>query len=410
MVHFFNLTCVVGHPTKHLSVALDLCFVSKGLAGILGITAQGNASIERYLCLARTRRFVAAKAHGSVVERPIGAETLGEQNAYQITQIEFIGTVFQSTPSHGLTVARCRHSTSTCANVSMIIRLFDEASSLTACPSRMPKSCARALSALDILSLCSSDTSSHVAPKASLHVFAGYHKYAIMRLHDEYGLAVRIAPNELSYIDPRAYQDIYGKLAHESEAAALEKEPDFFAPAFNSSDSLVDANSRDYKPQKKTAIRAFSQGSLLRRSHVMTPYVDSGIKRLSEYLNDNNRATADVNSWIGNMVLDMQGELTLSHNFEAVKLGSVQHSMVSNMHRAVTVIQYCTQLQYLPDWLLVLWRLFPSRDVFAVVGSVPPLGPALTHRLSDEPESKGEQDFGTLNRASTSCVRAGITN
>ncbi|KAJ5908819.1 cytochrome P450 [Penicillium taxi] len=42
-------------------------------------------------------------------------------------------------------------------------------------------------------------------------VFQGCHKIAIKELHDQYGLVVRIAPNELSYIDPKAWNDIYGK-------------------------------------------------------------------------------------------------------------------------------------------------------------------------------------------------------
>lgn len=98
----------------------------------------------------------------------------------------------------------------------------------------------------------------------SLKVFQGYHKYFIKSLHDEYGLVVRIAPNELSYIDPRAYEDIYGKVeeipkeqpaipnlrsivvvlgrvAHENGSAGLQKEADFFGPAFNGSDTIVSA-------------------------------------------------------------------------------------------------------------------------------------------------------------------------
>ncbi|KAJ5117586.1 cytochrome P450 [Penicillium atrosanguineum] len=42
-------------------------------------------------------------------------------------------------------------------------------------------------------------------------VFQGCHKIAINELHDKYGLVVRIAPNELSYIDPKAWNDIYGR-------------------------------------------------------------------------------------------------------------------------------------------------------------------------------------------------------
>lgn len=43
-----------------------------------------------------------------------------------------------------------------------------------------------------------------------MKVFGGNHKHAIKKLHDEFGPVVRIAPSELSYIDSRAWQDIYG--------------------------------------------------------------------------------------------------------------------------------------------------------------------------------------------------------
>jgi hypothetical protein len=34
--------------------------------------------------------------------------------------------------------------------------------------------------------------------------------YEVKKLHDRYGPVVRIAPGELSYNDPDAWQDIYG--------------------------------------------------------------------------------------------------------------------------------------------------------------------------------------------------------
>lgn len=40
----------------------------------------------------------------------------------------------------------------------------------------------------------------------------GYHKYAIKDLHERYGLVVRVAPDEISYIHPNAWNDIYGEL------------------------------------------------------------------------------------------------------------------------------------------------------------------------------------------------------
>ncbi|KAF2173632.1 hypothetical protein M409DRAFT_15910 [Zasmidium cellare ATCC 36951] len=227
----------------------------------------------------------------------------------------------------------------------------------------------------------------------SLHVFRGHHKNAIKRLHDEFGLVVRIAPNELSYIDPRAWEDIYGRSAHENRTAALEKELDFFETAFNNSDSLVDANSRDFKSQKNNATRAFSNGSLLRRSPTMATYIDRSIELLRTYLSDKQVSTIDIDPWIGNIVLDTHAKLTISQDFGAVELGPIPHTLVTNMHRAVTTIQYCTQLQYLPHALKFLTKLMPSRDIFTVLGKIPPLGTAIAKRIAKEHDESVSQDF-----------------
>jgi len=45
-----------------------------------------------------------------------------------------------------------------------------------------------------------------------IKVFHGTVVYDIKKLHDKYGDVVRIAPDELSYTNPDAWQEIYGTL------------------------------------------------------------------------------------------------------------------------------------------------------------------------------------------------------
>ncbi|CDM38086.1 Cytochrome P450 [Penicillium roqueforti FM164] len=80
-----------------------------------------------------------------------------------------------------------------------------------------------------------------------LRVLQGCHKYEIKRLHDEYGLVVRIVPDELSYIDPRAWNGIYGSVVYNHGLYPMEKDGDFFATAFGDSETLVGAKSAEYK-------------------------------------------------------------------------------------------------------------------------------------------------------------------
>ena len=134
----------------------------------------------------------------------------------------------------------------------------------------------------------------------------------------------------------------------------------------------------------------------------MTALVDRSVEQLKQYLGDQVDSRIDINPWVGNLVLDIHSQLTMSRNLAAIDLGPLMHPVVSNMHSAVTTIQYCMQLSYLPSALTALpgW-LLPARDIFTVLGRVPPLGPAINDRLatcSDKP-LPDRKDFGECERA-----------
>lgn len=127
----------------------------------------------------------------------------------------------------------------------------------------------------------------------------------------------------------------------------------------------------------------------------MTSLVDRSVKQLEQYLRGENNPRININPWVGNMVLDIHSQLTMSKNLAAIDLGPLMHPVVSNMHSAVTTIQYCMQLSYLPSALTTLpGLLLPGRDIFTVLGRIPPLGPAINDRLASDKELSDRQDFG----------------
>ncbi|KZF21950.1 cytochrome P450 [Xylona heveae TC161] len=220
----------------------------------------------------------------------------------------------------------------------------------------------------------------------SLKVFQGRHKYAIKTLHDDYGLVVRIAPNELSYIDPGAWNDIYGKNAHHNGSHTLEKETGTFGAGFGNSETLVDADSTTYKAQKKNALRGFSHQELIKKGGIMTFYADDFIQNLKNSFEKGNLGAVNIDAWIGNTILDIHGKLVIGQDFGAIHRGPLLHFIVKSMHKAVTVIQYVALLQYLPRVFTSLLSLpiFPRRDIFAVFSNLPPLGPAINERIATE--------------------------
>lgn len=132
----------------------------------------------------------------------------------------------------------------------------------------------------------------------------------------------------------------------------------------------------------------------------MALQIDRGIENLKSYLQGTKGQKINIEPWVGNMVLDIHSRLTMSHDFAATDLGPKLHPIVSKMHSAVTVIQYCTQLQYLPKFLISLPKLLPQKDIFTVLGNIPPLGPAITARLAKAEHSTEAHDFGKHGRPS----------
>ena len=81
------------------------------------------------------------------------------------------------------------------------------------------------------------------------------------------------------------------------------------------------------KSQKKNAIRAFSHGTLLGRANVFTTCTNRSIETLKAYLARQQQPRVRIDSWMGNLVLDIHAQLTMSRpeqrylEFKAARLG-----------------------------------------------------------------------------------------
>ncbi|KAI4178700.1 MAG: hypothetical protein L6R41_008262 [Letrouitia leprolyta] len=136
-------------------------------------------------------------------------------------------------------------------------------------------------------------------------------------LHDQYGYVVRLAPNELSFIDGQAWQDIY---SHHQGRPNFPKNPLWFAPAENGIHSILSANDADHSRYRRLLSHAFSDRALRQQEPLLLQYVDSLINRLKEHSLPSRDEVIDMVQWLNFTTFDIIGDLSLGESF-----GNLEH-------------------------------------------------------------------------------------
>ena len=103
--------------------------------------------------------------------------------------------------------------------------------------------------------------------------------HGLHEAHKKYGDVVRIAPDELSYTDPKAWNDIYG---HRVGKAELTKDPRFYSAMSSGEGSIIKADRSRHGLLRKQASHGFSEKALRSREHVIIEYADLLLARLEE--------------------------------------------------------------------------------------------------------------------------------
>lgn len=80
---------------------------------------------------------------------------------------------------------------------------------------------------------------------------------AIQRLHDTYGQAVRVAPNQISYTHPAAWKDIYG---HKSggKIKSFMKDRRFYVGDNRDTASIIIADDANHTRHRRILAHSFS--------------------------------------------------------------------------------------------------------------------------------------------------------
>ncbi|KAJ0117746.1 Cytochrome P450 monooxygenase hmp1 [Diaporthe amygdali] len=168
---------------------------------------------------------------------------------------------------------------------------------------------------------------------------AGEIHNSLMDLHNKYGSVVRVAPDELSFSSPDAWEDVYGR--YKAGKRKENMKPNWYAS--RDSNDILGAELGDHGRIRKVLDFGFTTSAMLDQEPAIMGFVDLLFERLKARAGD---ASVDVWKWYLYTLFDITGNLAYGEPF-----GCLEQSM---MHPWVDFVISNIKLTYI---LLLCMRI-----------------------------------------------------
>ncbi|KAH7065992.1 putative cytochrome P450 oxygenase [Paraphoma chrysanthemicola] len=136
--------------------------------------------------------------------------------------------------------------------------------------------------------------------------------HQIAEEHRKHGEVLRIGVDELSFIHPTAWKDIYGH-GH----AELRKH---FPPNTNNPRQIIAANSSDHFRMRRAMLPAFSEKALAQQERLIRVYIDLLLQRLSECAQSGQ--STDMAHWYNLTTFDLIADLCFGKSLGGLETGN----------------------------------------------------------------------------------------
>lgn len=172
-------------------------------------------------------------------------------------------------------------------------------------------------------------------------------------MHRRYGDIVRIAPNELSFTCPDAWNDIMGHRKRGEEEHEKETRP--FASIMH---SVIIANRADHARMRRVLSHGFSAQSMMEQQPLIQKYVDLLMKRLHENCQNGNKAL-EMTSWFNWTTFDVIGDLVFGESFGCLA-SSDYHPWVARIFDQISTVAIMVEVQRFAMGNLLLKFMIPK--------------------------------------------------
>ncbi|KAI3012351.1 hypothetical protein CBS147346_728 [Aspergillus niger] len=165
--------------------------------------------------------------------------------------------------------------------------------------------------------------------------------HKIKAFHEVYGETVRVAPNEVSFINPDTVKDIYQRRPSGGVFKSLPKDPIRQAPPRPGQPiSILDAGDADHTRLRKAYAAAFSSQALSAQEPLVASYVDKMIAQMqcqSKLI----AQSVDLQEWISFCTFDIVCKLSFGEDFGCLDnqryhewVGQLVHSLKAKVQLA----------------------------------------------------------------------------
>ncbi|KAF2176727.1 cytochrome P450 [Zopfia rhizophila CBS 207.26] len=147
------------------------------------------------------------------------------------------------------------------------------------------------------------------------HMITGNQYHWTLKLHQKYGHVVRVAPNELSYISPDAWKDIYGV----GSKLAGRKWKGFYDPRNPQLHTMQGANDEDHPKLRRIFSPAFSEKALRDQQPMLKQYTDALVVKLNEWVQEQPDKPIDISKMYNYTTFDIMGDLAFGESLHMIE-------------------------------------------------------------------------------------------
>ncbi|TVY15213.1 Cytochrome P450 monooxygenase hmp1 [Lachnellula arida] len=136
--------------------------------------------------------------------------------------------------------------------------------------------------------------------------------FRVHELHEEYGLVIRVAPGELTFITESSWSDIYLKPQGKPQLQKELSRHGLAAPGL-----VLEPNDSYHSRKRKNFAIGFTEPAMRQQEPVIIKYVDQFIA----YLRERSTKPIDINEWYSFLAFDIIGEIVFGESFDSLETG-----------------------------------------------------------------------------------------
>lgn len=183
----------------------------------------------------------------------------------------------------------------------------------------------------------------------------------IKKLHERYGDIIRLAPDELSFIDPSAWRDIYPKNFQRPYEYKDQ-------PPGKTASNLIACTEEEHARFRRILAPAFSERYTAAQEPFVRSYVDKLISKLDDRIEKSSgRGFTDVDAveWINYVAFDIIGDLVWGSSFGCLD-GLTTHPWIQTVSqfKAATIV---VSAKFYPWVYAMLMAITPSSALSEVM-------------------------------------------